>query len=255
MKEHELVMGRVINIFSLIYAITMSIVCIVMQIKDIVPEHFGPIALIVIPAIHIITSIVLLYLVFVDHLFIKFALFQIESCVAIYTGFEAIGMFLFYSSIFLLYIFYFSATKDFYHVIGFFIIHIIFLVIEPSADFSTKIVNIPATIFMLLMFIYFYDILQHKFSSFIPKAITLNSNIKDKKPGDVIKLSDYNLSERQINFIYDFIIFNLSYNDLSEKYFVSLSTVKKEFSDSYKILGVTKLSELKILLLQFKIEK
>ncbi len=255
MKEHKLVMGRLINIFSFLYASVLSVVCIVMQIKGIVPEQFGPIALIAVPAIHVLTSLVLIYLIIKDNLFIKFALFQIESLVAIYTGFEAIGMFLFYSSIFFLYIFYFSENKNFYHILGFYIIHIFFLVIEPSADVSTKIVNIPASFFMMLMFIYFYEILQNKFSSFVPKAIALNSNISDKNPGDIVKLSDYNLTERQINFVYDYIMDNLSYNDLSEKYFVSLSTVKKEFADTYKVLGVSKLSELKILLLQFKIEK
>lgn len=255
MKEHKLIMGRVVNIFSFIYVASMAIVCIIMQIQGTVPPQFGPIALIVVPAIHIITSITVFVLIFKDNIFIKFALFQIESCVAIYTGFAPIGMFLFYSSIFVLYIFYFSENKYFWHLLGVFSLHIFFLIIDPSSDYTTKVVNIPSTFFMLIMFIYFYDILRNKFSSFVPKAITLNSNLGDKKPGDVVKLSDYNLTERQINFVYDYIIENLSYNELSEKYFVSLSTVKKEFSDTYKILGVTKLSELKILLLQFKIQK
>lgn len=255
MKEQRLVMGRVINVFCFLYAVLMFAVCISMSLKGTVPEYFGKIAFYTIPSIHLLTAIVMLYLCFKDNLFVKFILFQIESNVAVYTGFAAIGMFLFYSSIFILYIFYFSENKNFYHVLGLFIIHLFFIFIDPVADLYTKFINVTSTFFMLVMFIYFYEILYNKFSSFVPKAIVLNSNINDKNPGDVIKLSDYNLTERQINFVYDYIIDSLSYNQLSEKYCVSLSTVKKEFSDTYKILGVSKLSELKILLLQFKIEK
>lgn len=255
MKEHKFVMGRIINFLYFIYAAVMAFICIAMGIAGTVPEQFGPIAFYVVPSIHVVTSIVLVFLIFKENLFIKFALFQIESCVAIYTGFEAIGMFLFYSSIFIIYIFYFSSNNNFFHILGFFILHIFFLIIDPSASFETKCINIPSTFFMMFMFIYFYEILQDKFSSFVPKAIVLSSNINDKNPGDIVKLSDYKLTERQINFVYDYIMDNLTYNDLAKKYFVSLSTVKKEFADVYKILGVSKLSELKILLLQFKIQK
>ena len=82
-----------------------------------------------------------------------------------------------------------------------------------------------------------------------------NSTIGEKIPGTKLKLSDYNLSERQISFTLDFINNNLSYNDLTEKYYVSLSTVKKEFAEVFKIFGVTKNDELKLLLLQYVVEK
>jgi len=82
-----------------------------------------------------------------------------------------------------------------------------------------------------------------------------NSTIGSKIPGTELKLSDYDLTERQVNFIYDYINNNLTYNDLTEKYYVSLSTVKKEFADVFKIFGVTKNDELKLLLLQYVVEK
>mgnify|MGYP003328988784 CR=1 FL=1 len=39
--------------------------------------------------------------------------------------------------------------------------------------------------------------------------------------GDVIKLSDYNLNERQCTFVIENLHNNLSYKDISEKYNVS----------------------------------
>lgn len=255
MKERRLVMGRVINIVCFIYAVTMAVLCLSMLFANTVPAFFPWYAVYTIPTVHIIVSIIIFILIFKENMIIKFLLFQIESWVAIYTGFEEIGMFLFYASIFTLYLFYFTDKKDFKHVIICFLFHLFFLIINPATNIATKVVNIASSIFMMIMFMYFYEVLKNKFSSFIPKAVTLNSNISDKVPGDTIKLSEYNLTERQISFVYDNIIENLTYNDLVEKYFVSLSTVKKEFADVYKIFGVTKLSELQILLLQYKIEK
>lgn len=248
-------MERVINVVCFIYAVTMTILCLSMLYTKTVPAFFPWYAVYTIPTVHLICSIIVFCLIFKENLILRFFLFQIESWVAIYTGFAEIGMFLYYASIFSLYIHYFTDKKDFKHVTICFIFHLFFLIISPSTNIATKVVNIASSIFMMIMFMYFYEVLKNKFSSFIPKAVTLNSNISDKVPGETIKLSEYNLTERQINFIYDNIIENLTYNDLVEKYFVSLSTVKKEFADVYKIFGVTKLSELQILLLQYKIEK
>lgn len=55
--------------------------------------------------------------------------------------------------------------------------------------------------------------------------------------------------------MFDYINNGLNYKDLSDKYYVSLSTVKKEFTDIYKIFNVTKLEELHILLLQYVVDK
>ena len=77
----------------------------------------------------------------------------------------------------------------------------------------------------------------------------------NQKPGTAISLSDFKLSERQINFVLANLHRNLSYKEISEEYFVSVSTVKKEFAEVYKVFNVSKLEELRILLLQYQIEE
>ena len=47
----------------------------------------------------------------------------------------------------------------------------------------------------------------------------------------------------------------LSYKELSEKYFVSISTVKKIFADIFKIFNVSNIEELRLLLLQYQVEE
>lgn len=255
MKKPLLLLGRVITLFSFLFVASLTFVCITSAINHNIPEQYSLFSSILIPSIHIIMSIILLILFFKDNLIIKFIVFQIESCVAIYTGFETLGTFLFYISIFLLFIFNFTDKKQFIKFSFLLIIHIFFLIIDPFANPYIIFINILSSFYMMFMFIYCYELLQNKFSSFIPKAIIVNSNISDKKPGDIIKLSDYKLSERQINLVYDYLIKSLSYKELSEKYYVSLSTVKREFTDVYKIFGVNRLEELHILLLQYTIEK
>ena len=108
--------------------------------------------------------------------------------------------------------------------------------------------------FYAAFFYWIYDILRAKLSCFLP-AETKNNSIIKEKPGEQLHLSDYNLSERQVNFILDNLHKNSSYKELSETYFVSLSTVKKEFSELYRIFNVTKLEELRLLLLQFQVSR
>jgi len=55
--------------------------------------------------------------------------------------------------------------------------------------------------------------------------------------------------------ILDNIQNNLSYKQLSEKYFVSVSTVKKDFSEVFQVFEVTKLEELHLLLLRYQVSR
>ena len=97
--------------------------------------------------------------------------------------------------------------------------------------------------------------MKAKLSCFIPNNVANNDVLNGKQPGSRIKLSDYSLTERQITFVLENVHNNLSYKDISDKYNVSVSLVKKVFSEVYKVFNVSKLEELRILLLQYQIEK
>ena len=47
----------------------------------------------------------------------------------------------------------------------------------------------------------------------------------------------------------------MSYKEISEKYYVSISTVKKIFAEVFKIFNVSNIEELRILLLQYQVKE
>ena len=61
--------------------------------------------------------------------------------------------------------------------------------------------------------------------------------------GDVVSLSKYGLTGRQVSLVLDYIYKQTSYKELGEKYGLGLSTIKREFSIIFKIFGVSKIED------------
>ena len=92
-------------------------------------------------------------------------------------------------------------------------------------------------------------------SCLFPQNVRENNTIIGKPAGSTISLSEYGLNERQSNFVIENIHNKLSYKEISEKYFVSISTVKKIFAEVFKIFNVSNIEELRILLLQYQVKE
>lgn len=209
----------------------------------------------VIPVIHGFVFLASIFLCFKYNYLLQYYLFQIESIVCILSSIQALGIFLFHASEIILLINRYEKKDCKKYLIISLAIHILSLLITFFDSWTYGLVYLFASMFMLFVFCWFYELLKIRFSCFTPATVKENSVLSNVKHGSNIFLSDYGLSERQINFIYDYINNDLNYKDLSDKYFVSISTVKKEFTDVYKIFNVTKLEELHILLLQYIVDK
>lgn len=83
---------------------------------------------------------------------------------------------------------------------------------------------------------------------------TLTTSITLPLKGSILKLSDYELSERQIAFILGSIKQGETYESLANRYYVSTSVVKKDMAAACKYFGVANREALRILLLQYKLE-
>jgi DNA-binding CsgD family transcriptional regulator len=88
-------------------------------------------------------------------------------------------------------------------------------------------------------------------SIFIPSKKSFDSNNTLPNQGEEIFLKDYNLTERQIILLKDFIENKSTYVKLAEKYNISISTVKKDMADIFTKFNVANNNELFILLSQF----
>lgn len=110
-----------------------------------------------------------------------------------------------------------------------------------------------------ILFITFYFCIYKKLAKLLAPISPVLNSIPDIKinlpePGKTVYLCDFDLNERQQKFIYDNLKLKSNYHDLSEKYFVSTSTVKKEMVDAFNKIGVTNLEELRLLLMQYKVQ-
>lgn len=89
------------------------------------------------------------------------------------------------------------------------------------------------------------------YQSLSPQKKTFDSNNSLPNQGEEIFLKDYNLTERQIILLKDFIENKSTYVKLAKKYNISISTVKKDMADIFAKFNVANNNELFILLSQF----
>lgn len=257
MKKHKIDTGKFIIVLSFIFTFTIFFICLCNLLTgNINKENFViPYSVHLLILIHAVFSVLFFYLIFRQNVVMQFVIYQIESLIAIIAGYPVLGIFIFHFSSFFFYLFYYESKKGKKIFSVLFIIQIIVLCSYFFNSWEKAVIYLYSTVFMYFIFLYFTQLLKKKFSCFIPSNVNNNLKLSHLKSGNKLSLTDFGLSERQANFVYDFMYENLSYSQLSKKYFVSLSTVKKEFTDVFKLLGVKKIEELHILLLQYNVEK
>lgn len=210
---------------------------------------------IVIPVVHFLCVFLTLIYLFKPNSIILSAVFFIESELTILTNYEELGIFFFYAAVIYILCSDLLVNKSKRFLIFLFVGHFITLCLTFPHGITYMLVDIGYSLFCLAFYMWIYSILKAKLSCLIPKNVRDNNTIIGKPAGSKISLSDYNLNERQRTFLMEHIHNKMSYKELSEKYFVSLSTVKKIFADIFKIFNVSNIEELRILLLQYQVEE
>lgn len=252
MKNKKINIERVVSIISFLF---LGIALYGGLTLEGDPDSILPHSKIDICVFHSVCVTLSFFCIFKPIRLIQIIILLLESFITILTNYETLGIFFFYFAIILL------LCNDFFTKRGvliasiLFCFHIITIFLMYTHGWTRTIIAFATSIFSLSFFIWIYSILKTKLSFLIPTIISNNLAITNKQPGQELSLSDYKLTDRQINLVMDYLYNNLSYNDLSQKYNISLSTVKKDFSEIFKIFNVSKLEELHILLLQYKIKK
>ena len=254
MKKNTDYIERVVYLVGFIFLLIASITGILLDgDPQSIIEWVAPSA-IVIPTIHIFCATLSLFLIFKpsDKLFI--IIVMVESFLLNLTNYTILGIFFFYAAVILIVckgLFPKNQKKILNHLA---VIHFISLIGTFPRGWQYMLIHFGYSAFSLFFYLWIYYILKARFSCFLPTNVT-QQTIINQKPGSPISLADYKLSERQSNFVLANLHRNLSYKEISEEYFVSVSTVKKEFAEVYKVFNVSKLEELRILLLQYQVEE
>ena len=128
------------------------------------------------------------------------------------------------------------------------------ITIYPVLGFTFVIFEILGTLFGLTACAALYQKLEGKLSYLLLPSETVTAAITLPPKGSTLKLSDYELTERQIAFIFGSIKHGETYEALGNRYYVSTSVVKKDMAAACKYFGVTNREALRILLLQYKLE-
>ena len=180
---------------------------------------------------------------------------MVESVLTMLTSYEQLGIFFFYASLILIICKDLAGKKMGNIIPALIVIHVLSLIGTFTHGLKVTFLSIASSAYSFIFYLWIYKYLKAKLSCFWPKTVTQNEVLKDVKIGSILKLSDYELNERQITFVLENLYNNLSYKDLSSKYNVSVSTVKRTFTDICKVFKVNNLEELRFLLLQYQIIK
>ena len=187
--------------------------------------------------------------------FLTYIVFFVEAANAALVGFLGIGTSLFCIGIILCFINGDFATNRKRKVIILSIYWLLIIItIWPVLGFAFVIFEILGTLFGLAVCAVLYHKLEAKLSYLLLPGETVNTSITLPFKGSVLRLADYELSERQIAFILGSIKQGETYEALGKQYYVSTSVVKKDMAAACKYFGVANREALRILLLQYKLE-
>ena len=249
MDRNRINSGRVVAVVGFVFLLTATIISILLDgDPNSIIEKIAPTA-IVIPIVHGICLILTIVCIIKPSPFIMVSILLLESELTILTNYEELGIFFFYAALILILCKDILSNKDKKHLFGMFGLHLLTLLLTYTHGVVYMLVSIGYSMFWI------YSILKAKLSCLIPQNVRENNTVIGKPAGSVISLSDYNLNERQRTFLMEHIHDKTSYKELSEKHFVSLSTVKKEFADIFRVFNVSNIEELRILLLQYQVKE
>lgn len=255
MNKNRLSSERVVAVIGLVFLLVAAIVSLFMNgASKSVIEKIAP-TKIVIPTVHFICVGLALVFLIKTNIYIMISIFIIESELTILTNYEELGIFFFYASLILILCKDLIKDKPRKKIIWLFVLHLITLMLTYTHGIKYMLVDISYSVFCFAFYLWIYYSLKSKLSCLFPQNVRENNTIIGKPAGSTISLSDYNLNERQRNFVIENVHNKLSYKEISEKYFVSISTVKKIFAEVFKIFNVSNIEELRLLLLQYQIKE
>lgn len=115
-------------------------------------------------------------------------------------------------------------------------------------------ISVATSLFFFAFYFYVYKKLETLLVPLVPVK-PLKSDIKLPPKGTTLHLSKYGLTERQIDFVMEYLASQKMYKELANQFFVSVSTVKKDMAEVFEIFNVQNIKDLHILLLQYFVER
>lgn len=180
-----------------------------------------------------------------------------QSIFCIILGYIGLGVFLFTLFIILFYILSPFTEKTQKICISIFFIAFSFVLFGCIPYGLERFLMALATLFFIATaFICVVQLFKTKLKSFIPlinQNLYISPDITLPKPGEILNINNYDLSEREKSLLFDVMKNNNTYGELSIKYSISKSLIKKEMSKILEYFGCRNMESLKIVFSQFDI--
>ena len=184
---------------------------------------------------------------------IQVAILYVEGIVTLLIDFKVLGTFL-YSAMFIVLFcnkcFITNTRKKLIFLCSSWLLAVFSLI---PFGLDRFIFSMLITFFFSGFYFHIYKMLESKLSLFIPVKTNTVNTIPLPNRGSELNLSNYNLTERQIKILKEYISSKSSYKEIGEKLFCSTSTVKRDMTAIFSIFGVKNINDLYFLLSQYKI--
>ncbi len=241
---------RIFLIFSFIILLTASIISFILPAET---RSIIPYPQIAIPLINSICALLCFITIFkISWHKLQYTILFVESLCTILTGYEILGIFLFSALLIKLFVNRFFVKHVYSKMMCLLIIWIISILGLIPFGMERVFLSYATICFFCTFYYHIYKKMEDDLKKYIP-PVAIESKIKLPQHGEKIYLSDYNFSERQIKILEEYLKYGSSYKTISDKFFVSISTVKTEMSKIQKKFGVKNREDLRVLLLQYEI--
>lgn len=215
-----------------------------------------PFHTIVIPAIHIISSIICFCVfLFPKKEILLHIILLLETILSSLTGLETIGVFLF--TIFIILFYFsdsFSGKRKKWLILSFYLTFTIVLSGSVLYGKERFPIAVGCTYFFASAIYCIILTYKRKLQDILPliqQELYISKDVPLPKAGEIMYLKDYDISDRQKMILYEVIVNNKTYGEIAIKYSLSTSLVKKDMAGILQYFGCKNASSLKLVLNQF----
>ncbi len=211
---------------------------------------------IVIPVTHILSAIICFCVfLFPKKEILLYCILLLETILASLTGLETIGVFLFTIFIILFYFSDFPSEKRKKTLI--LVFYLVFTIVLSGSIVYGKErfpIAVGCTYFFASAIYCIILTYKNKLKAILPliqQELYISKDITLPKPGEVMHLKDYDISDRQKMILFEVMTRNKTYGEIAIKNNLSISLVKKDMTSILQYFGCKNASSLKLVLGQF----
>lgn len=197
--------------------------------------------------------------IFPHNVVLQCSILFIQAITTTLTNYEMLGTFLYAAFIILCFCNGFFKTKLKEKISAIIFVWFIVLILYGYEAFQKNhsrwlfnfLLQFSISVFFFGFYFYVYKKLETLLTTLVPAKKIPATSIQLPKTGTDLHLSNYNLTNRQIRLVMEYLKSNSNYEALSKMFYISKSTVKKDMTEVFSKFGVLNLKELHILLLQY----